>query len=182
MTRTSPNEFDDLLVQHLPKMRAHALVLTRNSAHADDLVQQASYCALRGRRQFIPGTNFKAWMHRILRNAYLSSLRGAKKAPVALGELHEGVLSRPADQEDKLLTKQLLGIMDRLTLIDRDVLSRITIGAASYDDVAKYYACSVNTVKSRVFRARRRMQTLLLERPPVLQSRRPLVSRYSANN
>ncbi|MGZ5141077.1 MAG: RNA polymerase sigma factor [Burkholderiales bacterium] len=163
MARASLSEFDDLLVQHLPRMRAYALALTRSTANADDLVQQASYCALRGRLQFIAGTNFKAWMHRIVRNVYLSSVRGANKPLVRIGELDESVLSRPADQEDKLFAKQLLGVMDRLTDLERDVLSRVTFGAATYQEIAQSLGCSVKTVKSRIFRARRRMQTIMLQ-------------------
>ena len=60
--------FHSQLVTILPKLRVQALALTRNRAAADDLVQDAVCNALSAQDSFIPGTNFAAWMHRILRN------------------------------------------------------------------------------------------------------------------
>ena len=59
----------------LPKLRVQALALTRNRAAAEDLVQDAVCNALSAQDSFIPGTNFAAWMHRILRNRFISNLR-----------------------------------------------------------------------------------------------------------
>ena len=67
--------FHDLLVAALPRLRIHALSLTRNRAEADDLVQDAVTLALRNRDSFELGTNFEAWMYRILRNRFISLLR-----------------------------------------------------------------------------------------------------------
>ena len=67
--------FHDQVIAILPKLRIQALALTRNRAAAEDLVQDAVCNALSAQQSFIPGTNFPAWMHRILRNRFISNLR-----------------------------------------------------------------------------------------------------------
>ena len=67
--------FHDQVIAILPKLRVQALALTRNRASAEDLVQDAVCNALSASNSFIPGTNFAAWMHRILRNRFISNLR-----------------------------------------------------------------------------------------------------------
>lgn len=73
--RRAREEFHGLLVALLPKLRVQALALTRNRAAAEDLVQDAVANALAAQDSFTPGTNFAAWMHRILRNRFISTLR-----------------------------------------------------------------------------------------------------------
>ena len=73
--RRAQREFHGLLVALLPKLRVQALALTRNRAAAEDLVQDAVANALAAQDSFTPGTNFAAWMHRILRNRFISTLR-----------------------------------------------------------------------------------------------------------
>ena len=73
--RSSRGEFHGQLVALLPKLRVQALALTRNRAAAEDLVQDAVANALAAQDSFTPGTNFAAWMHRILRNRFISTLR-----------------------------------------------------------------------------------------------------------
>ncbi|HUD59787.1 MAG TPA: sigma factor, partial [Acetobacteraceae bacterium] len=68
-------EFHDQLIAFLPKMRVWALALTRNRAAADDLAQDVATKALVAKDCFIPGTNFSAWIHRIMINHFISSVR-----------------------------------------------------------------------------------------------------------
>ena len=73
--RRGSGEFHTQLVALVPKLRIQALALTRNRAAAEDLVQDAVANALAAQDSFTPGTNFAAWMHRILRNRFISTLR-----------------------------------------------------------------------------------------------------------
>ena len=60
-------------------MRIWALALTRNAAAADDLVQDVALKALIANDRFDPGTNFSAWVHRIMINHFISARRRARE-------------------------------------------------------------------------------------------------------
>ncbi len=78
--QTRQGEFHTQLVSLVPKLRIQALALTRNRAAAEDLVQDAVAAnALAAQDSFTPGTNFAAWMHRILRNRFISTLRKQRR-------------------------------------------------------------------------------------------------------
>src|ERR1700722_19752907 len=72
----APSAFADLALPLLPSLYNVARWLTRNPADAEDLVQETFLKGLRGFGGFEPGTNFKAWIFRILRNTYLTSRSG----------------------------------------------------------------------------------------------------------
>src|ERR1700739_1842787 len=79
--------FEDQATPLLPALYNLASWLARNPADAEDLVQETFLKALRGFGSFEPGTNFKAWIFRILRNTYLTSQSGlAARRTVALEE------------------------------------------------------------------------------------------------
>ena len=63
------------IIAVLPKLRRQAMAMTRNRADAEDLVQDAVASALAAASSFVPGTHFGAWMHRIVRNRFISVLR-----------------------------------------------------------------------------------------------------------
>src|SRR5580698_11415886 len=92
------SSFEELAAPLLPSLYNVAMWLARNPADAEDLVQETFLKALRGFAGFEPGTNFRAWVFRILRNTYLTSRTGlAAMRTVALeDELNEGSDSRSA--------------------------------------------------------------------------------------
>ena len=98
--RTAPppvetGEFRALLVGASPRLRVHALSLTRSRPEADDLVQDAVALALRSSDRFEPGTNFAAWSHSIVRDPFISLARQRRHA-VASGGAPPRRPSRPA--------------------------------------------------------------------------------------
>src|SRR6202451_4231440 len=83
--------FEDLALPLLPSLYNVAFWLSRNPTDAEDLVQETFLKALRGFATFEPGSNFRAWIFRILRNTYLTSRTGlAAMRTVALEEVLEG--------------------------------------------------------------------------------------------
>ena len=155
-------EFNTMLVAALPRLRAYAMILTRSRAAADDLLQQTAYRALRAETQFTMGTNFVGWMYRILRNEYISSLRRNKRTTSSIDDLPEHLLAARGEQEDKRLTREVIGAMERLPASQREVLVLVCAGGLSYDEAALSIGCSVGTVKSRLWRARQHMQELVM--------------------
>lgn len=154
--------FHDMLVTQLPKLRPYALMMAGSRAAADDLLQETALKVLRAEAQFEPGTNFSAWTYRILRNAFISSCRRAKRTPRDIDTVPEEFLARPATQEDKIATREVFQAMRQLPETQREVLSLVCGSGMSYEDAAEVLECSVGTVKSRLWRARSKMKDLLL--------------------
>lgn len=149
--------FHTQIVSILPKLRVQALALTRNRAQAEDLVQDAVCNALNARDSFIPGTNFAAWMHRILRNRFISDLR-KQRATADIDDVPGELLSSKADHEDRLAVKDLGYALARLPDDQREALVLVVLQGMSYQDLAEATGCAVGTAKSRVFRARRQLE------------------------
>jgi RNA polymerase sigma-70 factor (ECF subfamily) len=152
------SEFHDLLVENLPRLRAYAVVLTRNRAAADDLLQQTALKAWNGQKHFAAGTNIRAWLHQIMRNEHISSFRRSKREMVPLDAISDELLMRPGDQETKLLTREVLGAVEKLSPARREVLMMNCVAGLSYEEIADTLQCSIGTVKSRLWRAREEMQ------------------------
>lgn len=155
------NEFHGQLIALLPRLRVQALALTRNRAAAEDLVQDAVANALAAQDSFTPGTNFAAWMHRILRNRFISTLRKQRET-TDIEDLPAGAFSVGATHEDRLVLKELGRAVNRLPADQREALFMVVLQGMSYEDVASATGCAVGTAKSRVFRARRQLQAWLM--------------------
>jgi RNA polymerase sigma-70 factor, ECF subfamily len=153
--------FHDLLTMALPHLRTHARALTRNPAAADDLVQDTVANALAARDSFAPGTNFRAWIHRILYNRFISDTR-RRHATEDLDHVPDAVLGVGGAQEDRLILDELRGAIGRLPAEQRAALLMVALQGMSYDEVAEATGCAAGSAKSRVFRARRQLQAMLL--------------------
>ena len=152
--------FDQQLIALLPRLRIQALALARSPSAASDLVQDAVTNALAARDSFTPGTNFPGWMHRILRNRFISDTR--KRRPMAeLGDVPEAALATPAAHDDCLVLKELHISLGRLPPVQRETLFMVVLHGMSYEQVAEAMGCAVGTAKSRVCRARQQLQTWL---------------------
>ena len=103
------HEFEVQLVTLLPKMRIWALSLTRNRSAADDLVQEAAVKALAAYDSFLAGTNFGAWIHRILLNSFITGMRSRRF--IADAEVPEAIVS---DHTDRIALCELALAMDLL--------------------------------------------------------------------
>ena len=157
----TPSEFHSQLITLLPRLRVQALALARNRAAAEDLVQDAVANALAAQDSFTPGTNFAAWMHRILRNRFISTLRKQRET-TDIEDLPAGLFAVGPAHEDRLVLKELGRAVNRLPVDQREALFMVVLQGMSYEDVAGTTGCAVGTAKSRVFRARRQLQCWLM--------------------
>lgn len=149
------------LVALLPKLRVMALTLTRNRAAADDLVQDAAVNALAARDSFVPGTNFRAWMYRILRNRFISGMRKWRET-IDIEDAPLAALAVQGGYEDHLTLQELQGALGSLLPVQREALFMVVFQGMSYEEVSAATGCAVGTAKSRVFRARRHLAACLL--------------------
>jgi len=146
----------------LPRLRAYALSLTRDSDQAADLVQQTVVNALAGRRSFQPGTNFSGWLFRIQRNEFISGLR-CLRPTVNLDDTIANTLSQPPRQESGLVMREFKKAFDVLSVCQREALLLAVLEGYSYPRIAAHTGVSVGTVKSRVSRARATLRQILTD-------------------
>ncbi|HET6197773.1 MAG TPA: sigma-70 family RNA polymerase sigma factor, partial [Acetobacteraceae bacterium] len=151
-------EFHDELIQFLPRMRVWALALTRNRAAAEDLTQDVAAKALVARNCFTPGTNFSAWVHRIMVNHFISGVR-SRREYTDVDTVPE--VSVPAAHEDRTALRELGWALERLPRDQREALQMIVLQEQSYEDAAEATGCAIGTLKSRVHRARLQLRAFL---------------------
>jgi RNA polymerase sigma-70 factor (ECF subfamily) len=154
-----PQEFHDQLISFMPKMRVWALALTRNRSAADDLTQDVATKVLVAQDCFIPGTNFAAWVHRIMINHFISSVR-SKREFTDSDNLPEVPVA--AAHEDRTALRELGWALERLPADQREALSMIVLQERSYEDAAEQTGCAIGTLKSRVHRARLQLRTFMM--------------------
>lgn len=155
----------DDLVAAIPNMRAFAMSLCGNRDRADDLVQEALVKAWNHLDSFEVGTNLKAWLFTILRNAYFSELRKTKREVPDSDGLIAARVAVPADQHSHLELKDLGAALAVLPPDQREALILVGAEGFSYEDAASISGCAIGTVKSRVNRARAKLAEMLAETP-----------------
>jgi RNA polymerase sigma-70 factor (ECF subfamily) len=169
--------FEDLALPLLPSLYNLAFWLCRNASDAEDLVQETFLKALRGFESFEPGSNFKAWIFRILRNTYLTSRSGlAANRTVALeDELNEGGNLGPGAYPEAAIDRQtpetnLLQMADRAALQAAmetlppallEVIFLCDVEEMKYRDIAVALEIPIGTVMSRIARGRLALRAAL---------------------
>jgi RNA polymerase sigma-70 factor, ECF subfamily len=159
--------FEDLALPLFDQLYNFARWLTQDAAEADDLVQETYTKALRGFPSFQPGTNFRAWMYRILRNSFLNSRTGLKNTVAFDEEEHEPAKS--TSTPESLLIEQADREMVQHALADlpihfREILLLCEVEEMSYQEIADTLAIPQGTVMSRLSRARRALRELLRQK------------------
>jgi RNA polymerase sigma-70 factor (ECF subfamily) len=162
----------------LDSLYGAALRMTRNPADAEDLVQETMLRAYRAFDRFEPGTNLKAWLFRILTNAYINTYRKRQREPqkVSADEIEEFDLYRELRNHDPQLaeTPETL-VLDNL--VDSDILEAIEqlpdqfrlavvlsdIEGFTYAEMADIMDVPMGTVMSRLHRGRKALQKRLWE-------------------
>jgi RNA polymerase sigma-70 factor (ECF subfamily) len=160
--------FEELALPLLDSLYRYARWLTRNTAEAEDLVQEAFLKGLRGFEGFLPGSNISAWMFRILRNTFLTSRSGLRSVPpLSLDEepqLAEGIADS-ATPESRLLQRasaeELRRAIESLPVEFREVLLLSDVEEMSYKQIAETLSIPIGTVTSRLIRARMKVRKTL---------------------
>lgn len=154
-----------------------ARYLTKNESDAEDLVQETYGRALKGAAQFTPGTNLKAWLFRILRNAFVSHYRRERHNPVTGGlDTVSPRLPVPDDigrrrdsvEIDRLRKAAAEDIQRALMALSEDARTVILLDLEGLNETetAEVIGCAVGTVKSRLSRARAALRQTLRDWEP----------------
>ena|SRR5579864_2398648 len=162
--------FEELAVPLFRSLYNFASWLARDRAEAEDLVQETYVRALKGFGSFETGTNFRAWIFRILRNTFLTSRTGLKTAPhLSVEEEGEESLLPPEREtpETVLLSastrQQIQAALERLPIIYREVILLCDVEEMKYQEIAELIGIPVGTVMSRIARGRKLLRGMLAE-------------------
>ncbi|MFN3550006.1 MAG: sigma-70 family RNA polymerase sigma factor [Mesorhizobium sp.] len=154
-------DFKTGLLGAIPSLRAFAVSLSHNSDKADDLVQETLVKAWDKQSSFQPGTNLKAWLFTILRNEFYSQMRKrGREVQDSEGTMTARLAVHPS-QHGSLDLKDFRVALERLPEDQREAVILIGASGFSYEEAAEICGCAVGTIKSRVSRARTRLQELL---------------------
>ncbi len=156
-------EFEDLVAPHLDSFLLAARRLTSTDADAEDLSQDALVKAYRAFDRFQPGTNFRAWLVRILANAAIDRFRRRGRSPESFS-FDEAFPSKPEAQEinppleaaalERFLPDEVLHALDRLRPEHRILIVLRDLQDLSYKEIAEAVGIPIGTVMSRLFHAR----------------------------
>jgi RNA polymerase sigma-70 factor, ECF subfamily len=163
-----PVSFEELAVPLFDQLYNFAHWLTRDRSEAEDLVQETYTKALRGFSSFQLGTNFRAWMYRILRNTFLTSRTGLKATMTVQLELEEDGLELPIEREtpEAMLIERsnwqlIQNAIEELPLHYREILLLCDLEEMSYREISETLSIPLGTVMSRLSRARNTLAELV---------------------
>jgi len=160
---------------HQPEMYGIAMRVCRDPDAAKDLVQETLMRAMCAWTSFEPGSNLRAWLFRILTNSFINGYRKRRRhqrfATERPGEALAALYGRDQDCTDSLdaalvddeLCDEVQTALGRLGPEYRDVVERADLRGEKYKDIADALEVPIGTVMSRLFRARRVLETELAE-------------------
>ncbi len=174
-TKEHTYEFDILLREHLQGMYSLALRMTRNPLDAEDLVQETALKAFRFFHKFEKGTNFRAWIYRILTNNFINIYRKNKKQPSHVDidvvafkleedrngywdDLNEGFIG---EEYQELFDDEINAALSSLPDEYKIVVLLSDVEGFSYKEIADIIDHPIGTVMSRLHRGRKMLQKRL---------------------
>lgn len=172
-------QFEQMVEEHLSGLFGAALRLTRNRTNAEDLLQETFLRAWRSFHTFRPGTNARAWLYRILMNAYIDNYRKATREPEVVDQdnVDEFYLYSKVQESDEyrragnpeeaflqtLMDADVKAALESLPEAFRAVVMLADIDGFSYKEIAEILSIPIGTVMSRLHRGRKQLQVALWE-------------------
>ncbi|MEK7250377.1 MAG: sigma-70 family RNA polymerase sigma factor [Bacteroidota bacterium] len=167
-------EFQSEALPHMDFLYNYALRMTYNAADAEDLVQETFLKAFRFWDSYEKGTNIRAWLFRIMKNAYINRYRKEKKEPETVEyqeveNFYNNVRGSAAESSDlqeavfsNLLEDEVSRAIVELPDDFRTVVILCDIEELTYEEVAAFVDCPVGTIRSRLHRGRKLLRARLL--------------------
>lgn len=167
--------FEKELLPHMAALKTFAFNLTLDDGYAEDLVQEAFIKAFKSIEHYKSGTNAKAWLFTILKNAYINEYRRKSSQPnrvdfqdiVGLKDneslLHHGTNDLSKEFFDHKMGDEVTIAINSLPIDFRAIIILCDIEGFTYDEISQIMDIPLGTVRSRLFRARNMLKDLLME-------------------
>jgi len=178
-TARRQQQFTEQAMEFMPSLYTAALRMTRNTADAEDLVQETYLKAYRAWDSFQQGTNLKAWLYRILTNTFINRYRSKKRRPDEtdldeiedlylyrrLGGLEAAQTGRSAEDEvmDLFTETDVKAAIEALPENFRMAVLLADVEGFSYKEIAEILDIPIGTVMSRLHRGRKALQRALVD-------------------
>jgi RNA polymerase sigma-70 factor (ECF subfamily) len=163
--------FEELAMPLFDQLFNFAHWMAQNREEAEDLVQETYAKALRGFSSFQPGTNFRAWMYRILRNTFLTSRTGLQATRTVPFEDEDGgevAVSDSGTPEAILIERSNQQLVQdaiaELPVKAREILLLCEVEEMSYQEIAETLSIPIGTVMSRLSRSRKALREILAQK------------------
>jgi RNA polymerase sigma-70 factor (ECF subfamily) len=173
------SKFADEAMQYAPQLYSGALRMTRNQADAEDLVQETYLRGFRSFHTFQEGTNLRAWLFRIMTNAFINKYRAKQRRPQEtdladvedlylyrrLGSMESAAASLSAEDEflDMFTDDEVKQALEELPENFRLPVLLADVEGFSYKEIAEMLTIPIGTVMSRLHRGRKAMHKALYE-------------------
>ena len=171
-SRDAAGRVDATGIEDIDGLYSYALVLTRNHAEAEDLVQETYFRAIKAMGRLRADSNMKGWLFTILRNVWLNQLRKWRNGPqivdIEVDEVANSVVEPSKSAHELYVSKveaeQVRAAIQELPLEFREIILLREYEDLSYLEIASILGCRVGTVMSRLGRARAKLRALLSTR------------------
>ncbi len=165
--------FENEFLPHIDALKTFAYHLSYNEDDANDLVQETYMKAFRFIDKYDAGTNAKAWLFKILKNAYINEYRKKSKRPTKV-DFEDIVSYHDADHDtlpgymdlreeifDNMMGDEVTIAINSLPIDFRTVLLLCDVEGFTYEEISKIIDVPIGTVRSRLFRARNMLKDKL---------------------
>ena len=155
-------DFADLLEVEIPRLRRYARALIRDTARADDLVQNALVRAIAKQHLWRPGTDLRAWLFTILHHQNVNDVRRFSREGAGVPVEHVApALAAVSDPSAVLQIRDLERAMAALPEGQRQVILLVGLEGMRYEEVATILRIPIGTVRSRLSRGRETLRSLM---------------------
>ncbi len=154
--------FEELVERYHGRLYYYVRRLLGPNDRVDDVLQSVWLAVFRGLRKLRDPEAFAVWLYRIAHNRALQELRSSREV---VG-LQDDIPVTDAGQEEKFSPEDAASVhaaLDRLRVEHREVLVLRFLGQLSYQEIAAVVGCSLGTVKSRIYHAKRALRRLMEE-------------------